>query len=341
MSDAPQMSLLNRIGQELAVASAGPGRPDAFAPRVRAILGARGLSLWTLRHGAPMREAFDWEGPAPPAGVESDDTLLGEAQLDAPAVLCRPGTDERPALLSVPLTGRDERLVGALQIYGAPLDLEAPVAASPFVRSLGGMMGQFVERRQLELGATLLQEVHHRVKNNLHTVASLLRLQLRRLDRIGAAAALTESINRIQAIALVHDTLSRAEAGRIDLRALVREIATGLGAPVTVSGDALWTDAAWSSALALVVNELLQNALDHGVGGRTDGRILVAVARGGDEIAVRVADDGPGWPPGFALDRDGSLGLTIVATLVAEELRGTLALSNDGGAVAELRWPGR
>lgn len=328
-----QIELLNRIGQELAAGGFGlPGR-QRLAARLRDVLGVQGLSFWRSRADGATREGFDWRGPMSPELGEIDASLAAD-QIARPAVRM-PTALFGTSVTSVPLTGTDDRPVGALQLYGFEPDPADGASGAEFLRSLGGMIGLFLERRQLELGATMLREVHHRIKNNLHTVASLLRMQMRRLDRISAAQALTESINRIQAIALVHDTLSRAENDRVDVPALARVIADGYDAQVTVSGAAPSVGSEAASALALIVNELVQNAVDHGA-----GAIAVSLTDEASDLVLRVSDRGPGWPLGF----DGgaarsNLGLSIVRMLTEEELRGTFRGYNSDGAVAEVRFP--
>ena len=210
------------------------------------------------------------------------------------------------------------------------------------------------ERALLSKDATI-REIHHRVKNNLQTVAALLRLQARRLDVPEGRAALEEAVRRVRAIAVVHDTLAQTADGPVDFD----EIADGLIAMVAdLAGAALSPDtvvpqrvgsfghlpSAIATPLSLVLTELLQNALEHGLRGR-DGRVQVVVRRHGrvdkQEIEIEVADDGAGLPVGFSLADSPRLGLQIVRTLVEGDLRGRIDLRArpDGGTSAVLRIP--
>lgn len=198
-----------------------------------------------------------------------------------------------------------------------------------------------VRRRERELitkDATI-REIHHRVKNNLQTVAALLRLQSRRLTSPEAKAALGEAERRVATIALVHETLSQTldETVLFDdiigrsLR-LSADVATQAGAHVSTRiegsfGPVLAEDA---TALALVLTELVTNAVEHGFAGREQGQVQITVERTGEDLRVVVADDGAGVPD----DRGAGTGLgtQIVSTLVRNELGGSIDWHRrDGG----------
>jgi two-component sensor histidine kinase len=204
--------------------------------------------------------------------------------------------------------------------------------------------------RMLLLKDATIREIHHRVKNNLQTVASLLRLQGRRLDSAEAKAALEESVRRISSIALVHETLSQDSHERVDFdrvaQRVVDMVQEGFAAPerpmrfrVEGSTGDLPSDVA--TPLALIVAELIQNAVEHAFGDLQ--RILtvtVEMARRPRELRVAVSDDGVGLPAEFTLDRDANLGLQIVRTLVESELGGTIHVApREGGTRVELTLP--
>jgi two-component sensor histidine kinase len=191
-----------------------------------------------------------------------------------------------------------------------------------------------LEHGRAVMRGVLAQEIHHRVKNNLQTVASLLRLQARG-DDVDARRALDDSVNRILAIAAVHEVLTERRDERVDLGELLERLRSmlvqGLGggkdvsaalAPVTLEG-------ARATALALVFSELLQNALEHG-----GGSVRIELGRRQGDVVLAIADDGggiDGAPQGT--------GLSIVAALVRDELGGTLSLADDGGLRAEVVFP--
>ena len=193
--------------------------------------------------------------------------------------------------------------------------------------------------RELVTKDATIREIHHRVKNNLQTVAALLRLQARRMDSEAARLALEEAVRRVGSIAIVHETLSQAVGDQVDFD----EIIDPLGRMVTEVSDrggrirvrregnfgVLPSDAA--TALAMVLTELMQNAVEHGYraaedGSIGDGEILLTADRMVGRLHVTVDDDGAGLPEGFDLDQSTNLGLSIVRTLVEPERGGQLVL---------------
>jgi two-component system, sensor histidine kinase PdtaS len=187
------------------------------------------------------------------------------------------------------------------------------------------------DRMILSRDATI-QEIHHRVKNNLQTISSLLRLQARRLESAEAKEAIAESVRRIRTIALVHETLSRETGEEVSFNDIVRPLARlaedGLQSPdrpvrFVVKGDGGRLPAIIATPLSVVLTELLQNAVDHAFG-RQAGVVVVQMANDGVDLTITVVDDGDGLPDGFVLEQATGLGLSIVRTLVTTELGGTL-----------------
>ncbi len=183
-----------------------------------------------------------------------------------------------------------------------------------------------------------IREIHHRVKNNLQTISSLLRLQGRRVESPEAKAAINESVRRIRTIALVHETLSREAGEAVAFNEIMRPLARlaeeSLQSPdrpvrFRVQGDGGRLPAITATPLSVVLTELLQNAVDHAFGGPgavTVGTVVVEMHNTGSELTVRVTDDGQGLPDGFELESATGLGLSIVRTLVTTELAGTIRM---------------
>ena len=202
------------------------------------------------------------------------------------------------------------------------------------------------DRMLLSKDATI-RETHHRVKNNLQTISSLLRLQGRRLASAEAKAAVEESVRRIRTIALVHETLSRDVGDDIDFNDILLPLAAmveeGLQSPdrpvrLRISGDAGRLSANVATPLAVVLTELLQNAVDHAFVDGRPGTISVDMANDGSMLAVTVGDDGVGLPDDFRIEDATGLGLSIVRTLVTTELLGTIEMARaDPGTVVSLR----
>jgi two-component system, sensor histidine kinase PdtaS len=193
-----------------------------------------------------------------------------------------------------------------------------------------------LEHGRAVMRGVLAQEIHHRVKNNLQTVASLLRLQARSTDEIDPREALEHSVNRILAIAAVHEVLTERRDEDVDLAALIDRLramliqGVGGGKQVTSSLEPVNLPGARATALALVFSELLQNALEHG-----GDRIEVELITRGDDVLLSITDDGAGVAAGEA----SGTGLSIVRALVRDELRGTLDLRSRGGTRAEVVFP--
>ena len=209
-----------------------------------------------------------------------------------------------------------------------------------------------LRRREQELltkDATI-REIHHRVKNNLQTVASLLRLQARRTNNAEGREALIESVRRVSSIALVHDALSMSVDEEVNLDGVVdrilpmmNDVAT-VDTPIRISktGDFGVLDADRATALVMVITELVQNAIEHAFDGTTEaGEVTIHAERSARWLDVVVHDDGRGLPDGFSLEKADRLGLQIVRTLVSAELDGSLGMhaGPTGGTDVVLRVP--
>jgi two-component system, sensor histidine kinase PdtaS len=205
-----------------------------------------------------------------------------------------------------------------------------------------------VRDRELVTKDATIREIHHRVKNNLQTVAALLRLQARRIDSVEGKAALEEAVRRVGSIAIVHDTLSQTleETVTFDevadrLRVMVAEVAAPDGQVTSERVGTFGTiTAEVATPLAMVLTELLQNAVEHGFGAGP-GRLTVRAQRFAGRLQVTVEDDGAGLPEGFDPETSTSLGLSIVRTLVESELEGRLELgaAPGGGTRVQLDLP--
>ncbi|RAG86275.1 ATPase [Streptacidiphilus pinicola] len=184
------------------------------------------------------------------------------------------------------------------------------------------------ERELMTKDATI-REIHHRVKNNLQTVAALLRLQSRRMDSAPARAALDEAVRRVGSIAIVHETLSMAldETVAFDeiadrVLAMVMELSQEGRVTARRDGSFGILSAEVATPLSMILTEVLQNALEHAYGPKTGGVVEVSARREEGVLHITVTDDGSGLPEGFDPQTAGNLGLQIVRTLAAGELGG-------------------
>ena len=221
-----------------------------------------------------------------------------------------------------------------------------PAGALVLVRDVTEVRSR--DRALLSKDATI-REIHHRVKNNLQTVAALLRLQSRRTANVEARQALQESVRRVASIAMVHETLSISLDERVDIDDVVDKVlpmiaeVSGEASRVVVRREGAFGVLATELAtpLVMVLTELVQNALEHAFEPGRDGEVVLRAERSAGSLEVIVSDDGRGLPPEFSLERAERLGLQIVRTLVGSELRGSLDLQRrqPRGTVAVLRLP--
>jgi two-component sensor histidine kinase len=223
-----------------------------------------------------------------------------------------------------------------------------------------------------------IREVHHRVKNNLQTISALLRLQARRLPRGEGRVALFEAERRVRSIAIVHEILSREPSDQVPFDEIVTSlirmaedsVVQGRGLTFEVTGELGEVPADVATPLAVVLAELLQNAVEHAfthpsgeddsghgertaptddgtaVGTQPPGRIRVHLVNDLTSLTLEVIDNGSGLPDGFDIDATQSLGLSIVRDLVRSQLDGTITMRNRGdhfpgtrGTIVAIRLP--
>jgi two-component system, sensor histidine kinase PdtaS len=263
--------------------------------------------------------------------------------------------------------GIDEKAIVAVLDTGFPVEREDEAGGATVLRraipliARGEVIGALVllrevtelrrRERQLMSKDATIREIHHRVKNNLQTVAALLRLQARRLDSPEARAALAESVRRVSSIALVHETLSQALDDTVVFDDIADKVITMIADVTTAETQGIEARRIGSSGdlpaevatpLALVLAELLQNAVEHAFRD-SGGCIEVRFNRGGDRLRTVVADNGAGLPEDFDMGRSTRLGLQIVRTLVMSELGGSIDMGAgpDGGTEVRIDVPTR
>jgi len=305
-------------------------------------------------------------------------TGIPEVVADMPDEVLRAGTvdDEHyrivkelglKSYLCVPLSARD-RYLGAITFIGAEsgqryTEEDLPLALELARRAAIAVDNALLFRAERERSSQLtmaIQEVHHRVKNNLQAVSALLEMQIDSDCETLPVDAVQDSLRQIKTIALVHDLLTHDKPmGRVDatqvLTRLVAMVSATIGSPdnpspISLSGVPMPIPVRAATALALAINELLYNSAKHfwraasGGPARRDLRIQVCVSDGGESVEISVQDNGPGLPPGFDSSRDAHVGLELVHTLVSHDLRGRVVFRNSaphgaadaGGARVEI-----
>lgn len=202
------------------------------------------------------------------------------------------------------------------------------------------------KEKELLVKAAVIQEIHHRVKNNLQTIASLLRLQARRSKSQEVKDALGESVNRILSISVVHEFLSQQDAEVINVGEVTKNILDlviqnmlepDFNIQTVFNGETVILPSDQAANLALVINELISNSLEHAFAGRREGLIGVNVSVEKDHYRIEIYDNGVGLPPDFTESK--SLGLQIVRTLVETDLGGQFKLFTQAGTHACITIP--
>lgn len=203
------------------------------------------------------------------------------------------------------------------------------------------------KEREIMIKSAVIKEIHHRVKNNLQTIASLLRLQMRRSNSDEVEKVFRESINRIMSISIIHEILSQDGLDEVDCKEIFEYLTKGIVTSmrlndhlvtVEVDGDSLFLNSRNASSLALVINELVQNAMNHAFLHVSEGFIRILLKKSGNVMQITVSDNGVGFSPDSV--NGGNLGLEICRTLVQEDLNGSIRFSNTGkGTTIALSFP--
>jgi two-component sensor histidine kinase len=360
-----QLDILSQLSHQLSKPDSFNAQNQQMLEHIRGILKFTFASLWIVdpAHNLLIKEALVNADNFKPGKLEiENDERLAKWQLEHQRPIVRTAFEARGhiddlshpfdySFVSLPFFFKDH-LRGTLNLYSTrefrwASQREKVLLNVDFLQSISSQIAIFVENRTYQQHATLYREIHHRVKNNLQNIASLLRMQRRRLDHAAAKQALTDSISRIMSIALVHETLSSREIGLVEIGHLVGSISKfpypeASDQPIVtldISGPEIFISSKEATALALVANELIQNAYEHGVKHQRDGRIAIKLDRLEDFIQMEVCDNGPGLKDSFDWSRDGNLGMTIVKTLVKDELKGEFEIENTDYTTARVKFP--
>jgi two-component sensor histidine kinase len=219
------------------------------------------------------------------------------------------------------------------------------------LQALGTQAALAVEHAKLLVKSAVIQEMHHRIKNNLQQIVSLVRLEMRYSKYKTVEDALNDTLNRILAISTVHELLTRDDLDSVSIKKVAESILNATQQSVvppgktimtTINGDDFVLPLAKATSMALVLNELVQNAVEHGFRTLNDGRIQIQLSDTGTEYRIGIINDGEPLPPGFNYNTGNSLGLSIVETLVRGDLQGNFTLENavfDNGIIAIVVFP--
>ncbi len=241
------------------------------------------------------------------------------------------------SLVALPLSVKKE-IIGVLNCYTATPHRFTEEEIN-LLTALANQAAISIQNAKLMVQTAVLQEMHHRVKNSLQTIASLLRLQLRVGKFDSPREALNQSINRIQSIAAVHEMLSSENLDNVNLRKLAENIlsATARGllpdarqVHTGVVGQDFLLPSSQAQYVALILNELIQNAVEHGLRSDMGSELLVEISRDEDFVEIGVVNDGDPLPPDFDIRGNRNLGLKIVESLVRDNLMGEFRIATEG-----------
>jgi two-component sensor histidine kinase len=266
---------------------------------------------------------------------ELEQENLGELFASLPKSKSEPTDESWQTLLSGKFLRRAEyeNSKGVIDLLVIPItNANDRIGAIVLVHNITELRNR--DRALITKDATI-KEIHHRVKNNLQTVSALLRLQSRRIEDPTASAALDEAVRRVASIAMVHETLSNQSGDFVEFDSILDQI---VKSAINLSpreikyqkvGEFGAFDSKVATALSLVVAELIQNALEHGLADSGD-LLQISVNYEGKNYNVSVVNNGAGLPSDFNIESSANLGLQIANTLTKNELAGEIKLSSDG-----------
>jgi len=350
----PLAVVLRIVGEQV---EADPGRMErAFIDCARDLLEAlRAGPLLDVRTGAPFattRRAgdgvlrVDARGRVVYASPNAV-TILRLAGVDGRVTGMRAAELPGGGLGVSPVLGTRYSLATEIEVAGRVLSYRSMALSADALVLVEDLTEARRREREIGVKEATIREVHHRVKNNLQTIASLFRIQARRSGDQEVRRALAEATERVAAMATVHDLLSCSEHESVDLAEavgrvarLVRDGVVGrdTGVALSVAGTTGQVDAATATPLALAVAELVHNAFEHAFDPGQTGAVTVTLGRDAGGLLLTVRDDGRGLPPGFDPATSDGLGYSIVHTLV-DDLRGTLSVTGDGGTIVTVSVP--
>ena len=236
-----------------------------------------------------------------------------------------------------------------VEISLSPIETEDGLLVSAAIRDITER--KLVEKKlraSLQEKEVLLKEIHHRVKNNLQIVSSMLNLQMGQITDARALQLFKESQTRVRSIALFHEKLYQSkDLARVEIAEYLRGLATGLlytygvnPAHVALVFDAEGVPLSVDAAITcgLVVNELVSNAIKHAFPADRDGQVRIGLLRRGDQVILEVEDNGVGFPPDVDFREASTLGLKLVCILT-EQIHGTIDLERGAGTKFVVRFP--
>jgi two-component sensor histidine kinase len=361
-----QLEILNQLAHVLSSSVSSGSQSKNIVKHIRRILKANIASLWIVDRSKNLliKEAIEAEDNKPISDLEFEtDEVITKWQIrhckpylytvnqTAPNIPFEIRKDFLYDFISLPILLRD-KIRAVLNLYSSDyrdrraLHHDSLAENMEFLRNVSGQVAVFMENRSLHKNKTFYKEMHHRVKNNLQNIVSLLRMQLRRVDQSVAKKALHDSISRIIAIAKVHETLSQGEIGMLDLSSLIETVSKqyieGEEGPIIsldVSCPSIPVPSKQAISLALIMNELIQNSVQHSSDQYQRTTVKIKLFLEDNRISLILQDNGIGIPEDFDIESHADLGLTIVNMLVKEDLQGDFTISRLNGTIVKIKFP--
>lgn len=259
------------------------------------------------------------------------------------------------AAIAVPLVTRG-RTVGVLNLYRRS-EREFDEDGRRLATALANAAAVAIENARLyeetqeraQFLTAMVSEINHRVRNTLQAVAGLLHMEMEQEPPRPIKEVLRRGIARLQSVAVVHDMLQARDLRFVDIKQAARRIvqltsqtaAPGHNIETRIVGARVMLPSQQATNVAMILSELVDNAVRHGLSKAKDPRVSVSLAEGGGDIVIEIKDNGQGFPKGFNLDADAGLGLKVVRGLVEEELGGSLEVESNNGVTARAKFPRR
>ena len=274
------------------------------------------------------------------------DDLLKAPEYSFPDIAQKAGVR---SIASIPLMIKGDA-IGVLNCYTEKVH-QFTKEEMVVLQALATQAALAIEHAKLMVKSAVIQEMHHRIKNNLQQIVSLVRLEMRYSKYTTVEDALNDTLNRIIAIATVHELLTRDDLDSVSIKKVAEGILTatqqsvvppGKSIKTIIEGDDFILPLSKATSMALVLNELVQNAVEHGFKTLNHGRIHISLSLIGKDMKITVLNDGEPLPDSFKDSKRNSLGLSIVETLVRGDLHGSFTLDNseDGnGILATVQFP--
>ena len=193
-----------------------------------------------------------------------------------------------------------------------------------------------IKEKELMLKSVAIKEIHHRIKNNLQTIASLLRMQARKAEDESVKKILNDSINRILSISITHEMLAQNGFDNLKIQEVIKKILRNsvreninenLNLKISIEGDDFQINSDKATTIALIINELIENSVKHAFKNKKCGTIIVGIKNEGEKAKISVVDNGIGME--IRKTKKNSLGLQIVKSLVKDKLDGDLNIKSD------------